>query len=219
MSWHKARVTKTEITHNFTAPGKILCGAKLSGENSSGRKEPLCRARSAREVCAGSPLASRGASRGLIVHAKAYGHPRRPPGFRAAVNPARSQSADLDAHRSIGTTVGKRGSGWVSDAGAAVSRASGGAGGFGNMGAMVGGGRGAGSDPRSPALAGGVARIRRDRARRGRRRNLPGRIAGGRRVARRAAREAAAEGPGDPLRPIDRTSGLRTPRRGRVSHR
>ena len=62
------------------------------------------------------------------------------------------------------------------------------------MGAMVGGGRGAGSDPRSPALAGGVARIRRDRARRGRRRNLPGRIAGGRRVARRAAREAAAEG-------------------------
>mmetsp|Transcript_4089 Transcript_4089/g.18360 ORF Transcript_4089/g.18360 Transcript_4089/m.18360 type:complete len:238 (+) Transcript_4089:261-974(+) len=87
------------------------------------------------------------------------------------------------------------------------------------MGAMVGGGRGAGSDPRSPALAGGVARIRRDRARRGRRRNLPGRIAGERRVARRAAREAAAEGPGDPLRPIARTSGLRTPRRGRVSHR
>ena len=72
--------------------------------SSSGRKEPLCRARSAREVCAGSPLASRGASRGLIVHAKAYGHPRRPPGFRAAVNPARSQSADLDA-RSIGTVV------------------------------------------------------------------------------------------------------------------
>ena len=179
----------------------------------------------AREVSRREPLSVGGASRGLISRVKAYGSPGEPLGSRAAVGPPRSR--ELTWHRArfrINRWRARFRAGFPAgrDVGSAVSRASGGARGVGNMGAMVGGGGGAGSDPRSPADPHVVARVRRDGAsRRGHPHgwNLTGRIDGGRRVATRAARETAPPGSRDPSRPIAPNPGLRTPRRGRVSHR